>query len=96
MESRDGQVCDTDFMIDDTARDRAIYHALKAADEVAAALQTHLIEEHGADPERAAPQSPSTNSFKLLRQARERLGLGLRAVQANHIAESDEVSLRGR
>jgi hypothetical protein len=45
-------------MVDDTARDRAIYHALKAADEVAAALQTHLIEEHGADPERAAPQSP--------------------------------------
>jgi len=26
-------------MVDDTARDRAIYHALKAADEVAAALQ---------------------------------------------------------
>ena len=41
-------------MVDDTARDRAIYHALKAADEIAAALQTHLIEEHGADPERAA------------------------------------------
>jgi len=34
-------------MVDDTARDRAIYHALKAADEVAAALQAHLIEEHG-------------------------------------------------
>jgi len=79
---------------DDTARDRAIYHALKAADEVAAALQTHLIEEHGADPERAAPQSPSTNSLKLLRQARERLGAGLRAIQADHIAESDEISLR--
>jgi hypothetical protein len=55
-------------------RDRAIYHALKAAGEVAAALQTHLIEEHGADPERAAPQSPSSNSLKLLRQAREHLG----------------------
>jgi hypothetical protein len=63
-------------MVDDTARDRAIYHALKAADEVAAALQTHLIEEHGADP--------------------ERLGVGLRAVQADHIAESDEISLRNR
>ena len=49
---------DTGRMVDDTARDRAIYHALKAADEVAAALQTHLIEEHGADPDRAAPQSP--------------------------------------
>ena len=81
-------------MVDDTARDRAIYHALKAADEVAAALQTHLIEEHGADPERGAPQSPSSNSLKLLRQARERLGQGLRAVQADHIAESDEISLR--
>ena len=83
-------------MVDDTARDRAIYHALKAADEIAAALQTHLIEEHGADPERAAPQSPSTNSLKLLRQARERLGAGLRAVQADHIAESDEISLRNQ
>jgi hypothetical protein len=86
----------TGSMVDDTARDRAIYHALKAADEVAAALQTHLIEEHGADPERAAPQSPATNSLKLLRQAREHLGLGLRAVQADQIADSDEVSLRVR
>ena len=78
-------------MVDDIARDRAIYHALKAVDEVAAALQTHLIEEHGADPERAAPQSPSTNSLMLLRQARERLGQGLRAINADSIAESDEV-----
>ena len=68
-------------MVDDAARDRAIYHALKAADEVAAALQTHLIEEHRADPERAAPQGPSTNSLKLLRQARERLGAGARAAR---------------
>jgi hypothetical protein len=81
-------------MIDDTARDRAIYHALKAADEVAAALQAHLIEEHGAGPERAAPRSTFTNSNKLLRQARERLGEGLRAVQADNIAESDPISLR--
>ena len=81
-------------MVDDAARDRAIYHALKAADEVAAALQTHLIEEHGADPERGAPQGGSTNSLTLLRQARERLGQGLRAVQAEHIAESDDISLR--
>ena len=83
-------------MVDDTARDRAIYHALKAADEVAAALQTHLIEEHGADPERGAPLGPSTKSLKLLRQAREHLGMGLRAVEADHIADSDEVSLRNR
>ena len=86
----------TGRMVDDTARDRAIYHALKAADEVAAALQTHLIEEHGADPERGAPQGPSSNSLKLLRQAREHLGKGLRAVEAEHIAESDEVSLRNQ
>jgi hypothetical protein len=61
-------------MVDDAARDRAIYHALKAADEVAAALQAHLIEEHSADPDRAAARSPATDSLTLLRQARERLG----------------------
>jgi hypothetical protein len=83
-------------MIDDTARDRAIYQALKAADEVAAGLQAHLIEEHGADPDRAAAQNSSTDSFKLLRQARERLGEGLRGVGAVDIAESDGISLRDR
>jgi hypothetical protein len=83
-------------MADDMARDRAIYHSLKAADEIAAALQAHLIEEHGADPERTAPQSPATNSLKLLRQARERLGEGLRAIDADSIAESDEISLRNQ
>jgi hypothetical protein len=81
-------------MVDDAARDRAIYYALKAIDEVAAAIQAHLLEEHGADPERAAAQSTSTNSLKLLRQARERLGAGLRAVEADSIAQSDEISLR--
>jgi len=54
----------------------------------------HLIEEHKADLERAAAQSTFTNSLKLLRQARERLGRGLRAVEAGGIAESDESSLR--
>jgi hypothetical protein len=87
---------DTGGMVDDTARELAIYHALKAADEVAAALQAHLIEEHGADPERAAAQSSSANSLMLLRQARARLGEGLRAVEAGNIAESDEISLRNQ
>jgi hypothetical protein len=81
-------------MIENAARDQAIYQALKAVDEVAAALQTHLIEEHGAEPERAAARSSSTNSLKLLRQARERLGNGLRAIGAEGIAESDGISLR--
>jgi hypothetical protein len=81
-------------MVDDAARNRAIYQALKAADEVAAALQAHLIEEHGADPDRTAAQSPATNPLKLLRQARERLGEGLRAVEAGDIAEFDQISLR--
>jgi hypothetical protein len=83
-------------MVDDAARDRAIYHALKAADEVAAALQAHLIEEHGADPDRTVAPNPATNSLKLLRQARERLGQGLRAVEANTIAGSDKISLRNQ
>jgi hypothetical protein len=81
-------------MVNDVARERAIYQALKAADEVAAALQAHLFEEHGADPERAATQSHFTNSLKLLRQARERLGEGLRAIEADNIALSDGISLR--
>jgi hypothetical protein len=81
-------------MHNDTAQDRAIYQALMAADEAAAALQAHLVEEHGADPDRTADQDSSTNSLKLLRQARERLGEGLRAVEAGSISESDEISLR--
>ena len=84
----------TGRMVDDAARDRAIYQALKAADEVAAALATHLIEQHGADPERSAAHSPSTNSFTLLRQARERLGEGLRAVEADGLADADTIGLR--
>lgn len=81
-------------MADDIARDLGIYEALKAADEVAAALQVHLVEEHGADPDPDAAQGPATHSLKLLRQARERLGQGLRAVDADLIAEHDPISLR--
>lgn len=65
-----------------------------AVDEVAAALQAHLIAEHDANPERAASMSTSTSSFKLLQQARERLGEGLRAIDAESIGVSDDISLR--
>jgi hypothetical protein len=82
-------------MVNDAARDRAIYHALKAADEVAAALQAHLIEAHGADLDRESDfGGRAGNSLKLLAQARERLGQGLRGIEAGTIAESDEISLR--
>jgi hypothetical protein len=83
-------------MVDDTARERAIYQALKAVDEVAAALQTHLIEEHGASPERFVAQRANTSSLRLLRQARERLGEGLRSIEADTIAVTDEISLRNK
>ena len=73
---------DTRHIVDGIAREQAIYQTLKAADEVAAALQARLIEEHNADPERAATQSTFTTSLKLLRQARERFGQGLRAAGA--------------
>lgn len=81
-------------MATDTAQDRAIYQALKAADEAAGALQAHLVEDHGASPDLLGEQDPFANSLKLLRQARERLGEGLRAVEAPAIAESDNISLR--
>ncbi|HEY4463307.1 MAG TPA: hypothetical protein VGN41_11645 [Streptosporangiaceae bacterium] len=83
-------------MVDDNARDRAIYHALKAADEIAAALQVHLIEEHGADPDpdRADPENAAAISLRLLRQSRERLGVGLRSIDADKLDDSDEISLR--
>jgi hypothetical protein len=65
-------------MVDDVARERAIYQALMAADEVATALQAHLIEEHQADPERAPLRKASSQTrLSSLRQARERLGQGL-------------------
>jgi len=81
-------------MVDDSDRERAVYQALKAADEVAAALQAHLVGEHGGDLDREASRTSSTDSLALLRQARQRLGDGLRALGADEIAESDGISLR--
>lgn len=81
-------------MADDDTRDFAIYQALKAVDEVAAALQTFLVEGQGAELDREAVRSTSTNSLTLLRQARERLGEGLRAIGADRISDSDGISLR--
>lgn len=65
---------------------QAIVQALKAADEVAAALQAHLVEEHGADPNPAAHPDSSADSMTLLRHARERLGDGLRSIEASDAA----------
>jgi hypothetical protein len=81
-------------MADDSARDLAIYHALKAVDEVAAALQAYLVEEHNADPDAGGDGNRFASSLKLLRQARERLGKGLRAIDADTIADRDDTSLR--
>ena len=67
---------------------------MKAADEAAAALQAHLVEDHGASPDSAAEQDPYRQLLGSLRQARQRLGEGLRAVEAPAIAESDDISLR--
>jgi len=75
---------------------QAIDQALTAAAEVAAALPARLVEEHNADPERAAAQSTFTTSLKLLRQAREPLGQGLRAAGVGDIAESGEICVRNR
>ena len=52
---------------------------------------------NNADPERAATQSTFTTSLKLLRQARERFGQGLRAAGGpGDIAEYDEICVRNR
>ena len=83
-------------MADNNGQELGLYQALKAVDEVAAALQAHLVAEHGADLERSAAQGPATDSLALLKQARERLGEGLRAVDADNVAESDGISLRNQ
>lgn len=83
-------------MATDSSRDQALYHALKAVDEVAAALQAHLIEDHGVSPEALASTNTASHPLTLLRQARERLGEGLRAIDADRIADHDPISLRPR
>ena len=82
-------------MVDGIAREQAINQALTAAAEVAVALRARLIEEHNADPERAAALSTFATSLKL-RQARECFGQGLRTAGAGDIAESDEICVRNR
>ena len=67
-------------MTDETVRDRALESALKAADEVAAALQAHLTQEHKVSPDRAGARTTSSEAFDLLWHARERLAEGLRAI----------------
>jgi hypothetical protein len=83
-------------MVDGTARDRAIHHALKAAAEVAAALQAHLIEEHGADPDRTDAQNPPPARSSCGGGHASAWAKGLRAVEAGTIAESDTISLRNQ
>ena len=53
--------------------------ALRAADEIAAALQAHLTQEHGAHLEDRSPAVAPT--LDLLRHARERIAAGLRDVK---------------
>ena len=72
-------------MAHDNQREQAIRQALKAADEIAAALQAHLVEEHGADLDPDVHPNPSADSLKLLRHARERLGQGLRSVETGDV-----------
>lgn len=81
-------------MVDDTAKERAIYQALKAIDEVAAALQAHLLEQDHASPASGAARGRSGSAFTLLHQARARLGEGLRTIEADTIHRSDGISLR--
>jgi hypothetical protein len=83
-------------MVDDTARDQAICQALKAADEIAAALQAHLIEEHGADPDRSADRTLGDRLADAAAPGAERLGSGLRAIQASSIEVPDGAGMMMR
>ena len=79
-------------MVDDASQ-RALYEALKAVDEVAAALQAHLVEEHGADPQPDEADAEFAHSLKLLRHARQRLGNGLRVIDTGRVP-ADEAPVR--
>jgi hypothetical protein len=84
-------------MVDGIAREQAIYQALTAAAEVAAALPARLVEEHNADPERAplrrAPSPPRSRYCGRLASVRP--GTASRRGPGN-IAESDEICVRNR
>ena len=80
-------------MTDDTTRDEALGQALKAADEIAAALQAHLVEQHGADPDPDAAGNAAADSLRLLGQARQRIARGLR-ITGPGVTEADDISLR--
>jgi Spy/CpxP family protein refolding chaperone len=57
----------------------SVQAALRAADEIAAALQAHLTQEHGAHvDDRAQAFAPTLD---LLRHARARIAAGLRDVK---------------
>ena len=57
----------------------ALHAALRAADEIAAALQAHLTQEHGAHIEdRSHAVAPTLD---LLRHARERIAAGLKDIK---------------
>ncbi|MBV9204582.1 MAG: hypothetical protein JO037_04060 [Actinobacteria bacterium] len=55
--------------------------ALRAADEIAAALQAHLTQEHGAHIEDRSHAAAPT--LELLRHARQRIAAGLRSAKVN-------------
>jgi hypothetical protein len=62
--------------------------ALRAADEIAAALQAHLTQEHRAHVEDRSQAVAAT--LDLLRHARERIAAGLRdAKSKEHVAAAE-------
>jgi hypothetical protein len=66
----------------------AVQAALRAADEIAAALQAHLTQEHRAHVEDRSQAVAAT--LDLLRHARERIAAGLRdAKSKEHVAAAE-------